>query len=220
MHNRAKHSRLGKDTFTNMAAAKTATAPNAVNTAPVTNGSAAESDDEEDEFKVHVGIQAIGETGNWTPTKSLTPKGRPAPLVGWCLRTEPRVSPKYPDKPYIAGIVEITQPTRVVATDNSVRTQSKGLVSLTVSVAQLTELVEKFDDPEYVYQYQFIGAARSERANGHTFQEYDVQLLNQMTRADYDAMKIKKLQEQLTGAGGNPALAGGAKAPQLAAGEA
>ncbi len=202
-----------------MAAAKTATAPNAVNTAPLSNAAAGEVD-EEDEFKVHEGIQVIGETGNWTPTKSITPKGRPAPLVGWCLRTEPRVSPKYPDKPYVAGVVEITQPTMVVASDNTVRKQSKGLVSLTVSVAQLGELIEKFDDPEFIYQYQIIAAARSDRQNGHTFQEYDVKLLNQMTRADYDAMKIKKLQEQLVGAGGNPALAGGITAPQLAAGEA
>lgn len=191
-----------------MAATKNATA--AVNTAPIKDAATAGSED--DEFVVHEGIKVVGESGNWTPTKSVTASGKKTPLVGWCIRTEPRTSPKYPDKPYISGIVEIVQPVMVVASDNTVKKQSKGLVSLTLSVAQLTDLIEKFDDTEKVYKYQFHAAARSERANGHTFQEYEVDLLDEMTRVDYEAMKIAKIQNLLG--------SGAAASKQLSAGEA
>lgn len=162
-------------------------------------------------YQIHEGIELGGDGGSWTALKSVDENGAPVPLVGWALRTEPRTSPKFQD--FIAGVVEITQPTVVVGGDGKPYEQSEGTVSVTMSVKKLEEFIPLFDDPEYVSKIQILAKGRRELSNGHTLQDYSFKLLGKMKRSDFEAMKLAALQKQLTaGSGGN--------APQLSAGEA
>jgi hypothetical protein len=161
-------------------------------------------------YQVHEGIELGGDGGSWTALKSVDDEGAPVPLVGWALRTEPRTSPKFQD--FIAGVIEITQPTVVVGGDGKAYEQGEGTVSVTMSVKKLEDFIPVFDDPEYISRVQIIAKGRRELSNGHTLQDYSFKLLGKMKRTDFESMKLAALQKQLT--------AGSGSAPQLSAGEA
>jgi len=154
-------------------------------------------------YEEHDGIEQSGDGGNWTALKSVYPDGTSVPLVGWWLRSEPRTSPKYED--FVAGVVEITQPTIVVGADGKPYEQKEGKVSVTISVKKLEEFIEKFDDTEYIHKYQIKAMGRREQANGKTLQDYSVKLLASIKRSEYTAMKAAELQKLLTSGNHAPA---------------
>jgi hypothetical protein len=161
-------------------------------------------------YQIHEGIELSGEGGTWTALKSVDPdNGAPVPLVGWALRSEPRTSPKFQD--FIAGVVELTQPTIVAGGEGKTYEQAEGTVSVTLSVKKLEEFIPVFDDPEYITKIQILAKGRRELNNGHTLQEYSFKMLGKMRRTEFEAMKLATLQKVLA-AGSTPA--------QLTAGEA
>lgn len=174
------------------------------------NDKAAPANTKTSKYQIHEGVELSGDGGQWNAVKSRDEDGNSVPLVGWCVRSEPRTSPKFGD--HIAGVVEITQPTVVVDASGKVSEQEEGVVSVTLSVKKLEEFIPRFDDPEYVEKLQFLALGRKELANGHTLQDYSVKLLGRMKRSDYERMKLEALAKQLGAAPAPAQLSAGGNA--------
>lgn len=161
-------------------------------------------------YQIHEGVELSGDGGNWTALKSVDDDGKSVPLVGWALKSEPRTSPKYED--FIAGVVEITQPTIVAGADGKTYEQAEGKVSVTISVKKLEKFIPMFDDLEYISKIQILALGRREQGNGKTLQDYSVKLLAKIKRSEFEAMKVASFQKVLAAGGHVPQLAAAGEA--------
>lgn len=160
-------------------------------------------------YQIHEGVELSGDGGNWTALKSVDDDGKSVPLVGWALKSEPRTSPKYED--FIAGVVEITQPT-IVAEPTGRPTSRPRARSVTISVKKLEEFIPMFDDLEYISKIQILALGRREQGNGKTLQDYSVKLLAKIKRSEFEAMKVASFQKVLAAGGHVPQLAAAGEA--------